>query len=612
MAAETRVGAIRFGPFEFESASGRLKKNGVRVKLATQPSQILAALLNQPRELITRETLRTALWGDDPSADAEHSINVAVAKLREALGDSADDPVFIATVPRKGYRFIGAVTAVEPAAPEGRQGIVRRTPTAVAAFLILLAIVGFLGYRKIAAAVDLRTGKIRLAVLPFENFGNPEQDYFCDGLTEETIARLSRIRPERLAVIARTSVMRYKQGKKPIREIGHDLAVDYVLEGSVRRDGTRVRVTAQLIHVPDESHVWAESYDRDIASPISLQSDVAQRVEAGIALKLTPGAALQSSQPVDPRARDEYLRGRYQWNKRNREAFLKAIAHFNQAIAFDPMYARAYSGLADAYLLLANSEPDSSEAIAKSRAGARRALEIDPTLAEPHASLGLIAMNHDWDWAGSEREYRRAIEINPNYSTAHHWYAELLNSLGRVDEAVYEIARARELDPLSLGIATDTGKILYYGRRYSEAIQWLQKVLDEDRQFGEAHMYLVEAYASAGKWQEALRDLDTYDDPGRSNAFLDRKAWLLARSGRREEARQLMNELERRASMNGDLTYGGLGYIALGDREKALASYENAVDKHTHTVTSLKVHPLLDPLRSEPRFVAMLRRVGLQ
>lgn len=619
--AEPERGKIRFGEFEFDPDAGSLKKGGYRVKLATQPAQLLSLLLERRGELVSREELRTQLWGEAQFADSEHSLNVAVAKLREALEDSADNPRFIATVPRRGYRFIGAVTAMEPPveAPAAipipsQKGWRRLLP--VAAAMLGIAVLAAFGSRVLyRGAPHPPAGRIRLAVLPFANLsGDSNQEYFCDGLTEEMITALGRLQPDRLGVIARSSVMRYKKGAPPVHDIGGDLGVDYILEGSVRRDGSRARVTAQLVQVKDQSNVWAGTYDRDIRDLISVQSELARAVAGEVGLTLNSARTAGLGRAVDPQAHEEYLRGRYQWNKRNLDGFLKAMKHFQRAIEIDPLYASAYAGLADSYLLLGGTYAFPEEVIPKARAAARKALEIDPNLAEAHTSLGLIAMNYDWDWAASEREYKLALEINPNYPTAHHWYAEFLIAQGRFDQALAEVGKARELDPLSLIIAADTGKILYYARRYPQAIEWFRKVLAEEPDFGEAHFYLVQAYVSSGRLEEALADLNAFQDTGRPVWYLDLRALVLGLKGRRTEARELVSELERIAKREGRnrSTYAGAGYLALGERGKALSAIEETVRRRTVGATSLKVHPILDPLRDDPRFTALLRRVGLE
>jgi tetratricopeptide (TPR) repeat protein len=326
--------------------------------------------------------------------------------------------------------------------------------------------------------------------------------------------------------------MRYQKGGRSVREIGRDLGVDYVLEGSIRANGLRTRITAQLIRVQEESHLWADSYDRESGDFLGVEIEVARHVASEVRLVLDSRQAAHLDRPIDARAHDEYLLGRYQWNKRTEEGYRKAVAHFEQALAIDPSYAAAYAGLADAWLLLAGAAQAEDQMIPKARSAALKAVEIDPLLAEAHTSLGLLSMNYEWDWAASEREYRRALELNSNYATARHWYAEFLNAQGRFDEALSEMARARELDPLSLIMATDTGKVLFYARRYSQALEWLRKVLAEDQTFEEAHIYLSETLLAMGRFQEALADLDRFPEWAHKSWVLDRKAFAFGKLGR--------------------------------------------------------------------------------
>jgi TolB-like protein len=355
-----------------------------------------------------------------------------------------------------------------------------------------------------------------LAVLPFDNLtGDPGQDYFSDGLTEEMIAQLGRTDPQRLGVIGRTSVMHYQHKRESLEQIGRALGVHYVLEGSVRRDAGRVRISAQLIQLRDQTHVWARQYDRELSNLLALQDDIAREIAGEILPALgdpkpSEGGRRTTSSPKTYAAYDLYLRARYFWNKRTGQGFQQAVAHFQQAIDSDPSYPRAYAGLADSYALMSSySLAPATQLIPRARAAAIRALELDEGLAEAHTSLALIALNYDWDWQAAESGYRRAIQLDPNYATAHHWYAELLAFQGRFDEALAESERARQLDPLSLIIATDRGVILYYARQYDRAIEQLRAVLDMDPNFARGHI-IMNAYVEKGMFEEALAEVRKY------------------------------------------------------------------------------------------------------
>jgi TolB-like protein/DNA-binding winged helix-turn-helix (wHTH) protein len=428
---------VRFGAFELDLRAGELRKQGLKVKLQERPLQILALLLENPGELVTREELRRHLWAADTFVDFDHSVNTAINKLRDALGDSAENPRFIETLPRHGYRFIGAVdsgaevrngreSAMPPVRRERRRWLAVGAVAAIVVFGALFALnVGGLRGRllsSVGASHGVPLPKIEsIAVLPFENLsGDPQQEYFADGMTEELITELGKIGG--LRVISRTSVMRYKGTKKPLPEIGRELNVDAIVEGTVRNSGGRVRITTNLLYAPTDRHLWAATYERDLRDVLSLQDEVARAVAGQIRIKVTPqeNARLAATRPINPEAHRLCLLGRFYWNKRNEEGLKKANEQFQRAIEVDPTYAPAYAGLADSYLQLANNglRPP-NETMPKAKAAAQKALEIDPSLAQAHTSLAEVYKDYDWNWAASERDFQRAIQLNPNYATAH-------------------------------------------------------------------------------------------------------------------------------------------------------------------------------------------------
>ena len=459
------------------------------------------------------------------------------------------------------------------------------------------------GQPSLAAQAEL------LLVLPFENqSGDPDQDSSSDGLTEETIAQLRRLDPQHLGVMARTTTMHYKGTRLPVERIARDLGVQYIVDGSLQRRDDRVLVAGRLIRIQDRREIWAERFDRPAAERLVLESEAAGAIARGV------GAALNLERPlaasataVDPRAHAEYVRGRYYWNKRAGDDYRRALEHFQRALDIDPAYARAYSGLADSYLLPTDDVGrDPSETLAKAAAAARKALDIDPALVEAHTSLALTLMKQ-WHWAESEREYRRAIDLDPNYATAHHWYAEYLTAEGRFDEALAEIGRAGKLDPLSPAIATDHGKILHYARRQTEAIKQLTRVLQDDPAFAEAHHFLARAYAAAGRYDEALAAIDRYSDNKTQIPLVFMvRGYVLARMGRRAEALQTAADMRRRGW--GEPYMIDLG---LGDNDRALARLEASIEIRGPTSTPLKVDPIFDGVRVEPRFQRLLERMGL-
>jgi len=454
-----------------------------------------------------------------------------------------------------------------------------------------------------------------LAVLPFENLtGDPAQEYFTDGLTEEMIHQLGALDPRRLGVIARTSVMRYKGSRQKPDQIERELGVQYLLEGSVRRSARHIRITAQLISTSDPAPIWAHDYDRELSDLVTLQAEIAHDVarQASLSLDDTSHARRSSTPPRPPtrvyEAYDQYLRGRFFWNRRTREGFFDAVDAFEKAIAFDPDYARAYAGLADTYALMA-SYSLGDEFIPRARAAALHALELDDQLAEAHTSLALIVENHDWDWEMAEQEYRRAIELDPNYVTAHHWYGEFLGFQGRFDEAFAEFDRARQLDPLSLVIACDRGVLLYYARQYDRSIEQFRQVLAVEPGYPRAHQ-IVAPYLESGMFAEALADLEKaarYEDLPWS---LGAKAAVYWRSGRLMEARRALRNLEEEIDRRrlDPTPFLATAYIGI-DNTKAIVYMERAYAAHSNVLLPMKVSPGVDPIRGNPRFQDLMHRM---
>jgi TolB-like protein/Tfp pilus assembly protein PilF len=484
---------------------------------------------------------------------------------------------------------------------------------------LIAASAGYIHWSSLRNPSRQPRGRMMLAVLPFQNLtGDIGQEYFSDGMTEEMITQLSNLDPQHLGVIARTSVMHYKNGQDSLDQIGRELGANYALEGSVRRDSARVRITAQLVQMKDQSHLWARTYDRDLSHLLALQGEIAREIADEIQFTLSdhtssqPAPTSSSSSPATYEAYDLYLRGQYFWNKRTVEGFQQAITYFQKAIAKDPHYARAFAGLADSYALLGGySLVPQQDFKRKARAAAQRALELDEKLPEAHTALALIVQNYDWDWLTAEKEYRRAIELNPNYVTAHHWYAEHLTYRGRFDEALVESERARQLDPLSLIVAADNGAILYYSRQYDRAIEKWNAVLAKDPAFSRAHLVRY-AYLEKGRIADALADVENYhpvdDTPWRWSAL----AYIYGRSGQRTLALRALRKLEqinRRQPMDSGALFWA--HIGIGDKDQAFVWLEKAYAEHSDTLTVLKVEPGFDSLRSDPRFADLVHRVGL-
>jgi TolB-like protein/DNA-binding winged helix-turn-helix (wHTH) protein/Flp pilus assembly protein TadD len=625
---------LRFGVFEADLATGELTKHGKRLSLQEQPFRLLALLLEKPGALVTREELHGRLW-PQTIVDFDHGLNKAVSKIREALGDSAENPRFIETVARRGYRFLADVAEVSGGQPEtvaddlsargdpGPLGVAdadtspRRPPRAWRVFggaglaLVLAFSLSWIFYPWRSADATIRS----LAVLPLENLSSDtSQDYFVDGMTDELITHLGQINT--LRVISRTSVMTYKNVRKPLAEIARELNVEAVVEGSVLRSGERVRITAQLIRVPADEHMWGQSYEGDLRDTLALQSKVAQDIAEQIRATLNgqEQAALQKSKAVSPVAYEAYLKGRYFLNKRTRDGLSKAIEYFGSAIERDPTYAEAYSGLADAYALSGDWKYgllSPQDAFPKARAAATKALALDESLGEAHASLAFALDLYGWDWEAAETEYKRAIKLKPGYATAHQWYSWHLIMMGRNSEGMSEIRKAESLDPLSLIISADIADALCVAHLYDEAVQQSKKTLEMDPHFAVGHYELGQAYVQKHMYDEAIAEFQrAIELSGHSGAFDSSLAHVFAVSGRKEEAIKIVQELEARDDKNPSVGADiALIYVGLGDQDQAMIWLDRAYEARFKA--SILLRPAFDPLRSNAQFKDLRRRIGL-
>jgi TolB-like protein/DNA-binding winged helix-turn-helix (wHTH) protein/Tfp pilus assembly protein PilF len=610
---------VQFGEFTVELDAGQLTRHGTRVKLQERPFLLLVALLERPGEVVTRDELRQRLWPDGTFVDFDHSISSAINRLRSALADSATRPRYVETVGRRGYRFVYPVAARAERSALRETSLAGASPDRRIALLVALAMLvlaaGAIAFvlREPGAADD--PDSIRaIAVLPLKNLSSdPEQEYFSEGLTDELITNLATL--DGLRVISRTSAMHYKDSRKPLRAIARELSVDAVVEGSVQRWDDRVRITVRLVEAASDHQVWARSYERSHRDILDLQNDVTRDIAENIELSLTAAVRrrLAASRPVDPEAHENYLRGRFYWSKRRPADLKRAIQYYERAIARDSRYARAYAGLADSYSVMrAYNLARQDESIRQAREAALKALQLDERLAEAHTSLGLIAFIYDWDWRTAEREYGRAIQLDSNYATAHHWLAQLLAYSGRFDEAFAEIAVARRLDPLSLIIATDRGEILYLARDFDGAIAQVREVLAVEPGFLPAHYVLVFSLVEKGEFAAALADIEEWRGSDETAWSLMLQAYVYGRSGQRAQARRALEKLEqlnRRHPM--DPAPVLLAQVALGNTEEAFAWFDFAYSERSTALTSVKVNPIYDPLRADPRFHVLLRRIGL-
>jgi len=650
--SNARPRQLRFSVFEVDLRTGELRKQGLKVKLHGQPFQILAMLLERPGELVTREEIREKLWPGDTFIDFEHSVNSSIKRLREALGDDPAAPRFIETLPRHGYRFIAPVEPLTPSpSPRGRgepeivsvsqpspvgrgwpagPGEGARSqkrwivPAMVGGSVTLLAIlvglnVGGLRDRLLRGVGAVREPPLQIqsiAVLPLENLSSdPEQEYFADGMTDELITGLAKIGS--LRVISRNSVMKYKGQRKPTPQIAKELNVDVVVEGTVLRSGNRVRISAQLIQANPEKHLWAESYERDLRDILSLQAEVTQAIAREIRVTLTPTeqARVSKTRPVDPEAYQLYLQGNFQILQESERAYRRAIEDFRQAITHDPSYAPAYAGLSIAYQEVGGwqSSLPFSTFHTQAREAALKALELDENLADGHIALGTLEF-YEWNWAGADRELRRGMDLNPTGTYARILYAGYLAAMGRLEESIAVGRRTVEIDPLSPSAYNELGWALILAGRDSEALQQYKKGLELDPRFAHSYVLLAEYYARRGMSDEVVRNIrnaETFMDETRPPTWLGFLAFYYARVGRREDALRILSELERRAK-TGYVPAIALAHVhlGLGEKEKALSFLERAYEDHNVSLVWLKVHWRYDPLRSDPRYQDLLRRMN--
>jgi TolB-like protein/DNA-binding winged helix-turn-helix (wHTH) protein/Tfp pilus assembly protein PilF len=630
-----------FDEFRLDAQSRVLRRGGTTVPLTPKAFDVLLLLIQNAGRIVTKDELMKAVWPD--SFVEESNLTQTIFMVRKALDETADRR-YILTVQGQGYRFLVPVTEAEKNAPEIEAPVAvadaRSVPevrldlrgrsarhwravviASAAVALVLIAVYVIWPWRSRRSPAE-QPGRIMIAVLPFENFtGDPGQEYFSDGLTEEMISQLGDLDPGHLGVIARTSVMHYKHSQESIPQIGKDLGVQYVIEGSVRRDSERVRITAQLIQVKDQSHLWAREYDRELGHLLELQAGIAREVANEIEFSLSGRrpieAARETTAPLEPKsyeAYDLYLKGRYFWNKRTVEGFRQAADYFQQAVDKDPNYGRAYAGLADTFTLVSTWYiGPQSELVPKARTAAARALELDESLAEAHASLALIKENYDYDWPGAEKEFHRAIQLGPQYATAHQWYAEFLSWQGRFGEAFAESEQARQLDPLSLIIATDYASILYNSRQYDGAVKQCLSVLELDPNFHHARDLLIPSYLQLGRYDEAVDELNRWAARDQGPWAWASRATVYSRLGHTEEARRQLVKIEQLPGSRADRTPALLiAYSGTGQKERVIELLQQASSEHSNAIVHIKVDPMYDPVRNDPRFKELLRRVGLE
>jgi len=619
---------LHFDIFELDLRAGELRKSGVKLRLQGQPLQVLAILLQRAGNLVTREELRSQLWPADTFVDFDHSLHNAIARLREVLGDSADAPRYIETLPRRGYRFIAPVREVqgpqisaESSNKTSELVAVATRPTPPASWLLALlgcavALASWVAWQHFHVQVSV-TPIRSLAVLPLQNLsGDAAQEYFADGMTEELITELSRIHA--LKVISHTSVTEYKGTKKHLPQIARELGVDGILEGSIVREGDQVRVTVQLLDGPNDRHIWSEDYQREVRGILTLQREMAQAIAHQIRIQLTPQqqARVSSGRVVNPEAYEAYLKGRsfITSDFLTPQQLRTAQGYFEKSIQKDPGFALGYVGLADCYVYLALFDQISPErGYRPAEEALHKALELDDSIGEAHATLALLKWRHDWDWTAAEREFDNAIALAPNFGCAHLNRSYYLSWKGRRTEAMAELAKSRELDP---GYSFDnTESAAYYqSRDYQGLVEASRRAVASNPNEWPVYYFLGVGYEGSGKraqaipeYQKALEMSDGDPDPTAALAH------AYAMTGRRAEAEKILHELERRSKSVYVSPYIiATIYAGLGDKDRAFGFLEKAYQERCWDIAwFLKADLRIDNLRSDPRFQALLQRVGL-
>jgi len=616
---------VHFGLFQVDLHSGELYKSGLRVKLQQQPLQVLTLLLERGGAVVTREELRAKLWPTDTFVDFEHSLNTAVRKLREALGDVAENPIFIETLPRKGYRFIapasdagdGQAAGTPPRVQDVSSRTGKRRWVYAAAVLTTIALLGASTWKIVRGRPSkASTPAIHsLVVLPLANLsGDPNQEFFADGMTEELTTDLGKI--SALRVISRTSAMHYKGTKKPLPEIARELNVDAVVEGTVARSGDHLHITANLIQASPEMHLWAESYESEVGDALTTQGEIAQAVAREIQVKLTPQEQhlLAVARPVNPEAQDLFLQGIYTMRGMERaESSEKAIRYFQQAIEKDPSYAAAYSALSGVYSIwIPGMTRSPRNLMPKAREFALKALTLDNTLADAHSVLGMIALYYDWDWSAAEKEYKQTMALNPNYVWVHEWHSRGLVTQGRTEEAIAEAKGVIALAPSPLEWDYPIW-VFVLARRYDLARERAQQLLEVAPNWVWGHFEMAQVYEQQGQLEEAAQESLKADELfGTDPKKVAQLKEALAKSGAQGYwKRTLENYRESAKSDYVPPVLAAKACVRIGDKECAFEWLEKGFEERDDLMINLKVDPVFDSLHSDPRFQGLVRRVGL-
>jgi TolB-like protein/DNA-binding winged helix-turn-helix (wHTH) protein len=601
---------IRFQRFELDLQSGDLRKDGTRFKLQNQPFRVLAALLERPGQVVTREDLRRRIWPNDSAGDFDHAINLAIGKLRTSLGDSADVPHLIETVPKRGYRFICTIEAngihQDGASQDEPLPGLRWKLWLSASLLISIAVVALLlGYSNLRSKLISRPASESqihsLAVLPLKSLSSDQnQDYFAEGMTDSIITELGKIGA--LRVISHQSVMQYKGTTKSVPEIARELNADAIVEGSIMRAGAQVRITVQLIDGRTDHHLWADSYQRDAGAILSLQNDLAKDIAAQVKVKLTPQEKelFASAPTVKPEAHEAYLKGLYFVNRWPELESIRCIESFQRATEIDPSFAAAQSGLATCYTIMPWTLPP-KEVYPKAKAAAQQALRLDANQAEAYAALGAVNMFYEWDWGSAEQNLRRAVELNPNRSYSLIWYSNYHSFLGHTDEAIREAKQAVALDPVSVFTNRNLAFVYQLSHKYPEYATQAQTTLELAPNNEIARWDLAYALALQGKRNEAIQRLAAVEDP------LD-KAIVLATLGENEQARRALKKA-RAPTCPCTFAFAAV-HALLNERDVAIQILKTAFDERDAEMVQLNTNPAIDSLRTDSRVQTLLRRMN--
>ena len=625
---------FRFREFELDVSAYELRRNGRSIRLERQPMDVLIMLVERRGLLVSRDDIVSRLWGKDVFVDVETGVHTAIRKIRQALRDSREEPIFIETITGKGYRFIAAVEAAsappDPGLPlthlkppPAQESDEAATPSHVsmakrASFMIgLLAVAivtGFFTWTRLSR--DASASRVTLAVLPFENLsGDADREYLADGLAEETIASVGRVDPERVSVIGRTSIMIYKRTTKSLAEIGRELGVDYLLESSLRAEGDMLRVTSKLIRTRDQVQVWSGVYDREPSSMLELQRELSTAIAEQVRFRLSPdrlsGLALRQTQNAD--AYDAYLRARYFENHRTPESNVRAVQQYKRAIALDPDYALAWSGLAFTYAASAmNGDARPLDVWPRARDAALEAIRANPHLAEAQFVAGYVLWIFDWDWKAAETSFRRAISLDPSNAVAHLELGHALSQTSRHSDAESETRHARELDPLAALSHALSSQVAFQARDYSVAVEHARRAILVDSEFWIGYMQLGQAYEQMGMTELALEALtDAARLSGSNSKPVSLRGYLLARAGRANEAREILRRLETLSRERYVPPYAtAIVHAGLGERDEVFDWLEKAYAARDVHLIFLTVDPKWDPYRADPRFEALLARCG--